>query len=72
MFYFFIIFFLLSVGLLFYVRIRDKKYLSKKTKEVLSESVQKMIDKEHEDFNNKRKKFEEALAKAQTKGLLKV
>ncbi len=56
--------FLSLMGLLFYLRRREGRYLKKKTVETLSQSLREEIDKERQTNLEKKKKFEEALRKA--------
>lgn len=53
---------LLVVGLVFY-RIRDVRYLKKRTREALSPALSEEIAKERETNLEKRRKFAEAMKK---------
>lgn len=63
----FIVALVLSVALIIWTRVRDQKYLHKKTREVLGQDLKKEIEKEKEDFKRHQTLFAEALSKAKQK-----
>lgn len=54
-------------SLLLYIRLRERRYLKKKTSEAMSETVWKEIVEEREEALKKRRHFQEALKQAAQK-----
>lgn len=63
----FLIILLVAIGLLVFVHIRDKRYLSKPVREVLGEELKEEIEKERNEFAQHQEKFQKALEKAKAK-----
>lgn len=57
----------LGTASLVWVQIRDRKYLNRKTRDVLGEELKKEIEKEKAAFEDHQKKFNAALEKAKKK-----
>lgn len=62
-----IIILFLAVCLLVLYRLKDKAYLNKKTKDILSQNVKNEIKKDKEDFLRRQTLFDQSLKKAQNK-----
>ncbi|EKD42628.1 MAG: hypothetical protein ACD_73C00080G0002 [uncultured bacterium] len=63
----FILILFLAICLLVLYRLKDRVYLNKKTKDVLSQSVKNEIKKDKEDFLRRQTLFDQSLKKAQNK-----
>ena len=59
--------FLLLLGLVIYLWVRERRYLKKKTSEAMSERVWKDVIGEREEALQRRRKFRDALDKANLK-----
>lgn len=63
----FILILFLAICLLVLYRLKDRVYLNKKTKDVLSQSVKNEIKKDKEDFLRRQTLFDQSLKRAQNK-----
>lgn len=61
------ILFLLLIGLVIYLWVRERRYLKKKTSEAMSERVWKDVIEEREEALRRRRKFRESLERAKQK-----
>ncbi len=50
-----------GILVLFWFRLKDQKYLKKKTKDVLSKSVLNEIEKEKEEYLSRKERFQKLL-----------
>lgn len=57
------ILFLGLLGGIAYLRLREGRYLKKSTKEALSKKLREEIDRERQDAERRKKKFDEQLKK---------
>lgn len=62
-----LIFFVLAIGFLFWIRLKESRYLRKPIRDILSEELRSEINEEKAQFYRKRALFQKALGKASQK-----